>query len=251
MNVIAPVVFVHGLFHTFAHLRDQHFPASNRVLIPDLLGYGVYAGAPTAIDLHAQVEHVIAEMDRGGVAQAHLVGHSMGGVIAVLLARRYGERVASIINVEGNFTLSDAFWASKIAELLPAEVSALLDGYRCDVAGWLQAAGIEPTPPRVASARLMFESQPAATVQAMTKSIIRETAGPEYLRAVQRVFDAGVEMHLLAGERSRGDWNVPDFVLRQAASLTLQPCTGHMMPLEDPEDFLNIVRHIVECQRPC
>jgi pimeloyl-ACP methyl ester carboxylesterase len=37
----------------------------------------------------------------------HLVGHSMGGAIALLLADRIGERLSSFVNVEGNLTGRD------------------------------------------------------------------------------------------------------------------------------------------------
>ncbi|WP_227744214.1 alpha/beta fold hydrolase [Yersinia kristensenii] len=41
----------------------------------------------------------------------HVIGHSVGGAVAVLFARRYPEMTRSLTSVEGNFTLSDAFWS--------------------------------------------------------------------------------------------------------------------------------------------
>ena len=55
------------------------------------------------------------------------------------------------------------------------------------------------------------------------------------------VLDSGIPVHLMAGERSRSGWVAPDAFIRRAASFTVQPGVGHMMPLEDPETFLSLV----------
>jgi pimeloyl-ACP methyl ester carboxylesterase len=52
-------------------------------------------------------------------------------------------------------------------------------------------------------------------------------------------------MHLLAGERSRAGWHVPESVLCRAASITMQSGVGHMMMLEAPEEFLGLVAKLV------
>ncbi len=52
-------------------------------------------------------------------------------------------------------------------------------------------------------------------------------------------------MHLVAGERSAADWDVPDFVRRAARSYTEQPGAGHLMMLEDPDAFCQIVNEIM------
>ena len=52
-------------------------------------------------------------------------------------------------------------------------------------------------------------------------------------------------MHWVAGERSAADWDVPDFVRRAARSYTVQPGAGHLMMLEDPDAFCQIVNEIM------
>ena len=41
------------------------------------------------------------------MAKIHIVAHSMGGAVGVLLAEKIGERIASFINVEGNLISED------------------------------------------------------------------------------------------------------------------------------------------------
>lgn len=56
---------------------------------------------PVTID--AQVEHLRELL---GPVPVHVVGHSVGGVIAALYAHRYPDDVLGMINVEGNATRS-------------------------------------------------------------------------------------------------------------------------------------------------
>jgi lipase len=114
-----PVVLIHGLMSSLndpailAHLSDR------AVLAPDLLGYGEFSVTPPArLSIAAQVTHVHRLVtQRFGVGPVHLLGHSMGGAIVPLFAAAYPHLVATIINVEGNFTLKDAFGSGQLARM--------------------------------------------------------------------------------------------------------------------------------------
>jgi lipase len=227
-------------------LPAAQFFAPRPALIPDMLGYRAQASVPVeTISLLAQADDLAAQIRTCGHAKAHIVGHSVGGAVSMLLARRHSEIVASLIDIEGNFTLQDAFWTGKLAAMTLPEVDALLQSYQNDASGWLTRAGIEPTPELVAIAARGLHAQPATTVKAMAQSVIETTSQPAYLDDVAAVLDSGIPMHLFAGERSRAGWHVPEWVLGRAASLTVQPGVGHMMMLEAPEEFLGLVANLV------
>jgi pimeloyl-ACP methyl ester carboxylesterase len=246
MNASAPVVFVHGLFQMLGDLGAAQFLAPRPILIPDLPGYASNRSMNRSeVSVEHAVEYLHQQIHSAGFDKAHIVGHSVGGAIAVLLASRYPNHVASVINVEGNFTLKDAFWSAGIANMDAREAEVLLDGYAVDPAGWLTQAGITPTAEALAAAQRGLSAQPAATVQAMARSVIQATSEPSYLEEVKGLLASGIPFHLVAGERSRAGWDVPDFVLRDATSLTIQPGVGHMMMLEDRLGFLEIVRRLV------
>ena len=229
------VVFIHGLFHTFVGLAVRQ-PA----LVLDLPGYGVNRGRKD-ISIRSAAEFA-ADQIRACGERVRLVAHSMGGAVAILLAYDHPELVESIVNIEGNFTLKDAFWSGKIAAMNESDVEELIGSYRADPAGWLSGIGIESNARRVAAADRMLAAQPAGTVRAMARSLVQETSVPEYLEKVRTILERGTPFHLLAGERSRDGWDVPEFVLERAASLTIQPGVGHMLMLEDPEAFLDRCR---------
>jgi pimeloyl-ACP methyl ester carboxylesterase len=235
------LVFGHGLFQGLGHLRNLAPKGGRKFIVLDLLGYGEHSqiAAPTSLD--AQVAHVTAELDRHQVQRVTLVGHSVGGAIVMVTAVRRASRVAAVVNVEGNFTLADAFWSSKVAAMIAPEVERMLSGFRADPATWLSNQKIDPSPQRINWTKQMFDAQPSSSVHALAKAVIEATEQTQYLKTIEGVFDAGIPVHLFAGEQSNSGWVVPDSFVRRAASFTTQPGVGHMMPIEDPEGFLKLI----------
>ena len=97
------VVLIHGLgasTHSFRHtipVLAQHF----RVIALDLKGFG-YSARPAEGDysLTAHADLVGQVMDQIGVARATVLGHSMGGAVAMRLALRAPERVSRLVLVD-------------------------------------------------------------------------------------------------------------------------------------------------------
>lgn len=94
----APVLLLHGLADT-ADAWGRVLPALTsryRVLAPDLLGCG--ASDKPAIDysLWAQATYLRHFMDAVGIDKAIVVGHSLGGGLALHLYMQYPERVARL-----------------------------------------------------------------------------------------------------------------------------------------------------------
>jgi pimeloyl-ACP methyl ester carboxylesterase len=239
----SPVVFIHGLIGTL-QLPDMTAAfAPGRALAPDLLGYGTQREVPPeAIDLPAQVEHLQRLIERHFPGEAvHLVGHSVGGVVAMLFAQTHGQQVLSLVSVEGNFSLDDAFWSATLARMPAAEACAMLDGFRADPAAWLARAGVDADARSLAIAERWLAQQPASTLQAMARSVVELTAPARYQDGLRRVF-ASHPVHLLAGARSRAGWHVPGWAEQAAASQTLIADAGHLMMLEQPPSFLSALK---------
>lgn len=235
---MATVVLVHGLYGAFGDQRTWRRLASHRVVVPDLLGYGDQAATSQRITIEAQVEHVRSLL---GDEPVHMVGHSVGWVLTSLYAHQHPDDVLSLVNVEGNFTLADAFWSAELARKPAAEAAALLDQARADPAGWF---GGTTDPYEIDSARAMLAFQPASTLQAMAASVVAITGAPTWEPLLREVF-ARTPVHLLAGEKSRAAWNVPDWALHAARSYTEVPGVGHAMMFQQPEAFGDAVASLV------
>ncbi len=100
MTPIAPtLLFLHG----FAESREvwtdftRPFPAGYRLLTPNLLGHGTHRTAVPDFSMEAQARFVVKYLDQKGASGPVLVvGHSMGGYVALALAERYPDRVAGL-----------------------------------------------------------------------------------------------------------------------------------------------------------
>jgi pimeloyl-ACP methyl ester carboxylesterase len=97
-----PIVLVHGagtssaIWHRAAPLLAERF----RVVAPDVPGYGGSPAAGKGFALEEVTDDLVAGLEEAGVPPSYdLVGHSMGGAIAILLAARHPERVRRLVLV--------------------------------------------------------------------------------------------------------------------------------------------------------
>lgn len=179
-------------------------------------------------------------MEEAGAERVHLIGHSVGGAVAALFADRHPDRVASLVSVEGNFTLADAFWSAKVARMTVEQVDQMLAASRADPASWLRDAGVIPNRRRLALARRWLGHQPASTVQAMARAVVNTTGRVAYARTLRGVF-ARTPVYLVAGERSRDGWNVPTWANSATRGISVIPHAGHLMMVEDPRRFAETI----------
>ncbi len=96
------LVLLHGLAGyalewgaLIAALRTDH-----RVIAIEQRGHGSSTRRPADTSLTAYVEDVVAVLDDLGAASAPVVGQSMGGHIAMMLAAHHPERVSRLVMIE-------------------------------------------------------------------------------------------------------------------------------------------------------
>jgi pimeloyl-ACP methyl ester carboxylesterase len=114
-----PVVFVHGLANSSAYFDDageRHELEGRGIVALDLPGFGRTA-APEGFGftMEEQAQVVGGLVDALGLSDLTLVGHSMGGTIAVLAAYALGARLAELVVAEGKLQLEPNVWSSRIA----------------------------------------------------------------------------------------------------------------------------------------
>ena len=96
-----PLVFLHGLFGSSANWRGiaRRFESDHHVVVPDLRNHG-RSPHSDEVSYVAQVADVVSLLDRLGIAAGVLVGHSMGGKVAMQLALSRPDRVAGLVCVD-------------------------------------------------------------------------------------------------------------------------------------------------------
>lgn len=141
-NADGPVLmFIHGSGQShLSYLLQGRFFANRgwSVLVPDMPAHGLSAGEPLTSIADMANWH-IALMDVLGVKQAHLIGHSQGGLVSLEMACHHANRVVGIsqISTALSIPVNDALIAmAKDKE--PAAIAAMtdwghgIDGHRHD-----------------------------------------------------------------------------------------------------------------------
>lgn len=98
-----PVVLLHSSGSSGAQWRAlaQRLGARYRVIAPDLYGYGGTADWPGRAPFHLECEaEIVLALLARGTGQAHLVGHSYGGAVALHIASRHSDLLRSLTLIE-------------------------------------------------------------------------------------------------------------------------------------------------------
>jgi pimeloyl-ACP methyl ester carboxylesterase len=119
-----PLVLLHGLSGSAGWWRHNvpAFAAHYRTHTPDLVGFGRSRGRVAQPSIAEMADVVAAWLDAQHIERAHLIGHSMGGQIAIHLAAQYPVRIDKLVLVAAAGIprkLSMTAAARFIAELVP------------------------------------------------------------------------------------------------------------------------------------
>lgn len=119
----AGAVFLHGfcLDHTIWHHQMKDLPGGKlRHIFYDARHHGTSRGGSSPTDTKILARDLAAVLDRSGLEQAVLVGHSMGGMTVLEFCREFpeemGARIRGIVLV--NTTYTDAIKTLMAAELI-------------------------------------------------------------------------------------------------------------------------------------
>ena len=114
----APILFLHGFGSTkedYADIQRQRGFDQHGVLTYDAPGFGkTICDNESRVDIPFLVKTAAAMLDAEGIERFHVVGHSMGGLTALMLACEHPERVLSFCSIEGNIAPEDCFLSRQI-----------------------------------------------------------------------------------------------------------------------------------------
>lgn len=115
-----PIVFLHG----FGSTKEDYADIIRQANLNDypFLAYDAPACGETScsdadkVSIAFLVKTAIAVLEYVKIDEFHLVGHSMGGLTALMLANQFPDRVLSFIDIEGNIAPEDCFLSRQIVE---------------------------------------------------------------------------------------------------------------------------------------
>lgn len=168
-----------GSTHRMWEPQSRAFGDDYRVLCPDTRGHGnspVPTGPYSIAGLSADI---IALLDRLGVERAHVVGLSLGGMIAMEMASSYPERVRSLAVLSTSARLGPReAWTERAALVRGTGTAAVSSAV---VGRWFTADFAAANPGLIADMQRMIEHTPAegyaACCEAIAEMDLRDRLG--------------------------------------------------------------------------
>lgn len=232
-----PVLFLHGI-GGHAELWRPQLEALKRThccIAWNMPGYGKITSPLPEMTFPALADAAGRLLDRCGFPAAHLVGHSMGGMVALQFAAACPDRVRSLVlsGSSAAFGKSDGAWQ---AEFLAQRLKPLDEGH-----------GMKGIADQVVDGLLGERPDPAARA-ALVASMLA-IPEPVYRAALKCLvtFDrrdalAGLKMPVLLIAGANDRIAPPELMRRMAeriagAAYVEIPAAGHLANLERPEAF--------------
>lgn len=117
-----PVLYLHGLHldHSTWDALCSTLGSSFQHVVPDLPGFGESEKPPPArfgYDVDAFTDAIVDLYGALGLGRAVVVGHGLGGTIAITLAARHPELVAKLVLIDAAWNSVEASLATRIASM--------------------------------------------------------------------------------------------------------------------------------------
>jgi pimeloyl-ACP methyl ester carboxylesterase len=254
-----PILFVHGLMSSRRTWADQgvRLAADHRVLAPDLFGHGESAKPLGDYSLGAHAASLRDLLDALELTSVCVVGHSLGGGIAMQLAYLFPDRVERLVLVSSG---------GLGRELNPALRAATLPGSELVLpvlaSGWVRDIGDSAL--RLWSRAGLPAVSPSTTEAWRSLSTLADgDTRRAFLATSRSVIDAGGQTvsarNRLSGLSSRevlliwgaGDRMIPSAHVEAAraelphSQVAILPRSGHFPHLDEPDAFAAVLARFV------
>lgn len=238
------LVLIHGWSCDRSYWAAQVAGLSSdfQVITVDLAGHGESGTNRSSWTIDSFGQDVAAVVEAIGCNRVVLVGHSMGGNVAVAAALHLGARVKGLVWVDTYKKLGSPRSAEEVQRVLSpfrADFKKTTEAY---VRGMFPAGADESLVRRVAEN--MAAAPPAVAVSALQASMM-------FGRTITKTLE-GVDAPIVAINADEPPNDVPS-MREHGVQVVITPGVGHFLMLEAPERFNNLLKEIVsqlDCQVP-
>jgi len=246
-----PIVLIHGFPFDRRIWREQMEGVGTvgRVIAPDLPGFGESAEFPRGFEPRIEdYAEAVADLARDlGLSQMVLVGHSMGGYVAMAFARRYAEMLSGLVLVATRMG-ADRKAARQNRMALAEDVRGR--GALAVVVSMLSklfAAGTVGRDPGLADRlrEIMLDQSSEGIIAALHAMASRPNSG-DVLRTLQipSLVIAGAQDSIIKAGTTRSLAKT-----LQSSAFVSVPGAGHMPMMESPDMFNEALR-VFRCGLP-
>lgn len=221
------LLFIHGWTCRRSYWQPQidHFGTTRRVAAIDLPGHGgTPAGDRVEWTISTLADDVATATEVLGAGRAVMIGHSMGGAVALEAARRIGHRAAGVILVD-TFVIDYGGLPAERQEEIAAPFAA---DFPAAIAGLVEQTSTAATPPAL---RERLGREMAAADPAWALPLWRDLLSWDPASAFAEL---KVPIHAINGAL------IPDSARERCAPHVTEsviPGAGHFLQMEDPGGF--------------
>lgn len=241
-----PLLILHGLYGSGMNWNRiaRTLARSRAVHLPDLRNHGQSPHDPD-MTYPAMAADILALMDTLGLETASVLGHSMGGKVAMQLALTYPERIQGLL----------------VADMAPVPYSGTGHDRLIDS---LQSLDLKQVDSRESASRLLAEAIPETGVRQFLLTNLEHRDDHWRWRIPLDILNNSLDT-ILGWPDPSGRYEGPalfvhggksDYVTERGttaihdafptAVIQTMPACGHWLHAEDPEGFTDIVRRFME-----
>ncbi len=195
-----PLVLLHGAFNAISlwgpiltTLAEQH-----QVIAVEFQGHGHTADIDRPFGFERFADDVAGVMEHLGIAQADVVGYSLGGITALQVAMRHPERVRRLVAISANYR-TDGYYSDATA-LIQTLTPELFAGSPPETAYFASAPNPDDWPvlfekiKALEATEFAWADEAVAAIAAPTLVIVADAdvVRPEHALALFRLLGGGV-----------------------------------------------------------
>jgi pimeloyl-ACP methyl ester carboxylesterase len=258
-----PVVLIHGMLNSCRHWEAvaSRLAADYTVIAPDLLGHGDSATTQGDYSLGAHAAGIRDVLSTLGVDRATIVGHSLGGGVAMQFFYQFPERSERLVLISSGGLGREVSWPLRLTAVPGAEALVALASSRVALAALgfgaerLRARGAPAASHLRAAARALGELEGEGARRAFLSTLRAVIGGRgQRVNAQDRLYLAGALPTLIVwGGRDRtipvahahaAHAAVPD------SRLVMLEGAAHFPHLEDPDGLSAALRQFLATTTP-
>ncbi len=228
------LVLIHGWSCDKSYWAAQLQPLSDdfQLITLDLGGHGDSGAGRQSWTIDSFGQDVAAVVEATKPEHVVLVGHSMGGNVAVAAARRLGKRVKGVVLVDTYRKLGSPRSPEEVQEVLAPFRANFKDATGPYVRGMFGAGADEALVQRVAEH--MSAAPPSIAVPALESSLTFGRTITETLK--------GLEVPIIALNARPTD---VESMQRYGVEVMTMPRVGHFLMMEAPRSFNDLFKQVI------
>jgi pimeloyl-ACP methyl ester carboxylesterase len=258
-----PVVLIHGMLNSSGHWQAvaQRLAANHTVIAPDLIGHGDSAAPRGDYSLGAHAASIRDLLAAIGVERGTIVGHSLGGGVAMQFFYQFPERVERLVLVSSGGLGREVGPLLRTAAL-PGTSALLALTIHPRLLGAIRALGVAMRERGIASgaylqaiARALRPLQNAGARQAFLQTLraVIDVRGQRVSATDRLYLLEAIPTLIVWGERD----NTIPLAHGRAAHLAMPhshfrtlPSAAHFPNLEDPEGLADALLEFIAATEP-